>query len=155
MEEWKKNSIFLVCFTIFCAVFDVVFSYVAFVDDPIFFIAHEANAEAVAFFVYGQFPFVYAFITVVLVVVIFIVMKDMYKKLDRLMIVGLSTVFILSSVNHLFGAMTWFDTGFMMEFLINGNILMIIFIVVIVCLYNIVRFVKVVRKRQYAGSVER
>lgn len=155
MKVWKKNSIFLACFTIFCAVFDVAFSYVAFIEDPIFFTAHEANPEAVAFFAYGQFPFIYVFITVILVIFIFIVMQDLYKKLDRLMIVGLSSVFILLSVNHIFGAMTWFDTGFMMEFLINGNLLMIILIIVIVCIYSIVRFVKVVRKRRYAESVER
>jgi len=110
MREWKKLSISLAIYTFVCAIVDMYLSYLAYIDDPVFFIHYEANYEAVLFFHYGMFPINYIFFHALYVVFFGLFAMKFFSK-RREMIVILSALVILSGFGHVIGGLTWFDTG--------------------------------------------
>lgn len=139
MDDWKKTSIYLAVVTIIGASVDVMLSYVAYLEDPIFFIHNEANFEAVLFFHYGQFPILYVMFHTSYIFFFTMFFKHYYNRRPQIA-VTIGVLITLSAIGHIFGGLTWFDTGRMMHILleglkivVNGIIIFAIVFYVILC----------------------
>jgi hypothetical protein len=132
IEEWMKTSIYLAIFTVFAAVFDLYVSYIAYVGNPFFFIHNEANFEAVLFFHYSQIPIWFISFHAMYIILFTIFLKRFYNS-PTATIISVHVVFV--GFGHIFGGLTWFDTGRLMHYMVDGCRVVVHFVTLVAIVF--------------------
>lgn len=109
LTKAKKISIMLCCVCLYGIFFDLVVSYIAFLENPEFFIIFEANKEIIPFFTDGVIPWIFIIFTTISVIIIFPLIKYSMQEKQPKIILGFSCIYFLSSLSHICGGLSWYD----------------------------------------------
>ena len=117
IKLYVESFIFLF-FSLGGLLIDYILSYLAYLNDPNFFITHESNAAAISFFTEGVLPFEAILNQLIVIIVAFgfiPVVKEYIKSCQKTGIKYLFLSFLwvliftafLRFVMHVFGGLTW------------------------------------------------